>query len=200
MQHQGNPHGRRQRPDIHTLVIGGGQAGLATSYWLTRAGIDHLVLERRDRLGGGWLDRWDTFRLIAPNFTLLLPGMPHAGPDPDAFMPRDGVVDYVRRYAASFGAQRRPRHGRVSAAEDSGGVPAAPAARPAAPLAGAPSSTSTARASGPWCGPRATGWISDGWICRGWTSGDTRGTRGVSPRTLDYTRSDCPGCIRSRPR
>ncbi|MGH7581383.1 MAG: flavin-containing monooxygenase [Gemmatimonadales bacterium] len=88
-------------------MIGGGQAGLATSYWLTRAGIDHLVLERRDRLGGGWLDRWDSFHLIAPNFTLLLPGMPYAGPDPDGFMPRDGVVDYMRRYAASFGAPVR---------------------------------------------------------------------------------------------
>ena len=38
-----------QRHDVHTLVIGGGQAGLSTSHWLTRAGIDHLVLERQAR-------------------------------------------------------------------------------------------------------------------------------------------------------
>jgi putative flavoprotein involved in K+ transport len=95
------------REQIDTLVIGGGQAGLATSYWLTQAGIEHLVLERRDQLGGGWHDRWDSFCLVAPNFTLLLPGMPYDGPDPNAFMPRAGVVDYVRRYAASFGAPVR---------------------------------------------------------------------------------------------
>jgi putative flavoprotein involved in K+ transport len=82
-----------------TLVIGGGQAGLATSYWLAQAGVEHLVLERRRELGGAWHDRWDSFHLVAPNFTLALPGMPYAGDDPDAFMPRDGVIEYVRRYA-----------------------------------------------------------------------------------------------------
>jgi putative flavoprotein involved in K+ transport len=85
--------------DVHTLVIGGGQAGLSTSHWLRRAGIDHLVLERRQELGGSWHDRWDSFHLVAPNFTLLLPGMPYAGPDPDAFMARDGVIEYVKTYA-----------------------------------------------------------------------------------------------------
>jgi putative flavoprotein involved in K+ transport len=54
---------------IITLVIGGGQAGLATSYWLTKAGVDHLVVDRRDRLGRGWHDRWDDFCLVLPNFT-----------------------------------------------------------------------------------------------------------------------------------
>jgi putative flavoprotein involved in K+ transport len=39
---------------VDTLVIGGGQAGLATSYWLTNAGIEHLVVDGRDRLGGSW--------------------------------------------------------------------------------------------------------------------------------------------------
>jgi putative flavoprotein involved in K+ transport len=86
--------------EVDTLVIGGGQAGLATSYWLKQAGIEHLVLERRSELGGGWHDRWDSFHLVAPNYTLLLPGMPYAGPDPDAFMPRAGVLEYVREYAA----------------------------------------------------------------------------------------------------
>ena len=90
----GDPH------DIDTLVIGGGQAGLSTSYWLRRAGIEHVVLERRPELGGSWRDRWDSFHLVAPNFTLLLPGMPYAGPNPDAFMPRDEVIDYVTSYAA----------------------------------------------------------------------------------------------------
>jgi putative flavoprotein involved in K+ transport len=97
----------RIRESIDTLVIGAGQAGLATSYWLKRAGIEHLLLERRERLGGSWLDRWDSFCLVAPNFTLLLPGMPYTGPDPDAFMPRNGIVKYVSDYAASFAAPVR---------------------------------------------------------------------------------------------
>lgn len=93
--------GRRGlREDVHTLVIGGGQAGLATSYWLTRANIDHIVLDRRPQLGGAWHERWDSFHLVAPNFCLLLPGMPYAGPEPDAFMPRDEVIDYVTKYAS----------------------------------------------------------------------------------------------------
>jgi len=95
------------RESVDTLVIGAGQAGLATSYWLKRAGIEHLLLERRDRLGGSWPDRWDSFCLVAPNFTLRLPGMPYSGSEPEAFMPRDGVVKYVQDYAASFAAPVR---------------------------------------------------------------------------------------------
>jgi putative flavoprotein involved in K+ transport len=97
--------GARER--IDTLVIGGGQAGLATSYWLTKAGVEHLVVERQDRLGGGWHERWDSFRLVAPNFTLLLPGMPYDGPDPDGFLARDDVVKYVTEYASVVGAPMR---------------------------------------------------------------------------------------------
>ena len=94
---------------IDTLVIGAGQAGLATSYWLKRAGIEHLLVERRAQLGGSWPDRWDSFCLVAPNYTLRLPGMPYSGPEPDAFMPRDEVIKYVRDYAASVGAPVRLR-------------------------------------------------------------------------------------------
>ncbi|HWM03674.1 MAG TPA: NAD(P)/FAD-dependent oxidoreductase [Actinophytocola sp.] len=90
--------------DIDTLVIGAGQAGLATSYWLTGAGIDHLVVEARDRLGGAWPDRWDSFHLVAPNFSIQLPGKRYAGPDPDAFMPRDEIARYVADYAADIAA------------------------------------------------------------------------------------------------
>jgi putative flavoprotein involved in K+ transport len=95
------------RETVDTLVIGGGQAGLATSYWLTKSGVDHLVLERRTQFGGSWHDRWDSFTLVAPNWSLLLPGMEYAGPDPHAFMAKDGVVKYVQDYAASFDAPVR---------------------------------------------------------------------------------------------
>lgn len=97
----------RTNATVDTLVIGGGQAGLATSYWLTNAGIEHLVVDGRDRLGGSWPDRWDSFCLVAPNWTLQLPGMPYDGADPDGFMPRDEVVAYIQRYATTIGAPVR---------------------------------------------------------------------------------------------
>ena len=95
------------RETVDTLVIGAGQAGVATSYWLTKASVEHVVLERRDRLGGGWLDRWDSLCLVAPNYSILLPGKPYDGPDPDGFMPRDEVVNYLKEYVASFSAPVR---------------------------------------------------------------------------------------------
>ncbi|MBO1266627.1 flavin-containing monooxygenase [Arthrobacter cavernae] len=92
---------------MDTLVIGGGQAGLATSYWLGRAGVGHVVLERRPAMGGAFQDRWDGFFMNTPNFTLDLPGMPYDGPEPEAFMPRDAVVELFRRYVQVIGAPVR---------------------------------------------------------------------------------------------
>jgi putative flavoprotein involved in K+ transport len=89
---------------VPTIVIGAGQAGLAMSRLLTLAGRDHLVLERRATLGGGWQDRWDSFRLVTPNWTASLPGLPYDGPDPDGFMPRDEIAGRVARYAARLRA------------------------------------------------------------------------------------------------
>ena len=89
---------------METLVIGAGQAGLAMSYWLGRAGVEHRLLDRRPAAGGAWPDRWDGFCLNTPNFSLRLPGMPYAGPEPGAFMARDDVVSYLRRYAEEIAA------------------------------------------------------------------------------------------------
>ncbi len=88
---------------VETVVIGGGQAGLAMSHLLRQAGREHVVLERRSTLGGGWQDRWDAFQLVTPNWTLSLPGFPYDGADPDGFMPRDEVVERLARYAAFSG-------------------------------------------------------------------------------------------------
>ncbi|NUT72216.1 NAD(P)/FAD-dependent oxidoreductase [Pseudarthrobacter sp. C4D7] len=90
--------------DTHTLVVGAGQAGLAASYWLGRHGVEHVLLERRDALGGAWQDRWDSFYLNTPNFGLGLPGRPYTGPDPDGFISRDEVVDLFRDYARRISA------------------------------------------------------------------------------------------------
>ena len=51
---------------IDTVVVGAGQAGLIMSYHLGRAGREHVVLDRRETLGGGWQDRWDAFQLVSP--------------------------------------------------------------------------------------------------------------------------------------
>ena len=88
------------------VVIGGGQAGLATSYELTQAGVEHVVLER-GRVGEAWRNRWDSFCLVTPNWTARLPGFGYDGDDPDGFMPRDELVTYFERYAASFEAPVR---------------------------------------------------------------------------------------------
>ena len=89
---------------IDTVVIGAGHNGLAMSRLLSLGGRDHVVLERRATLGGGWQDRWDAFRLVSPNWTTSFPGQPYDGPEPDAFMPRDDIVATVRRYADTVGA------------------------------------------------------------------------------------------------
>ncbi len=84
---------------IATVVIGAGQAGLIMSWHLQRAGRDHVVLDRRETLGGGWQDRWDEFVLVGPNWTTGLPGFPYEDGDPDGFMGRDAVAARMRRYA-----------------------------------------------------------------------------------------------------
>ncbi len=88
------------------IVIGAGQAGLAVSHELRAAGVDHVVLER-SRLGQTWRGRWDSFCLVTPNWTMSLPGFAYDGDDPDGFLPRDAIVRYLERYAASFAAPVR---------------------------------------------------------------------------------------------
>ena len=80
-------------------VIGAGQAGLAVSHELTELGIEHVVLER-GRVGQAWRDRWDSFCLVTPNWSVQLPGGGYDGPEPDGFMPRDEIVGHLERYAA----------------------------------------------------------------------------------------------------
>jgi putative flavoprotein involved in K+ transport len=88
------------------VVIGAGQAGLAASYELTRADVPHVVLER-GRIGQTWRERWDSFCLVTPNWSVQLPGGGYAGDDPDGFMQRDEIVSFLDRYAAGFEAPVR---------------------------------------------------------------------------------------------
>jgi putative flavoprotein involved in K+ transport len=88
------------------VVVGAGQAGLAVSHELERVGVDHVVLER-GRVAQRWRDRWESFCLVTPNWSVRLPGAPYEGDDPDGFLPRDGVVEHLDRYAARL---RAPLH------------------------------------------------------------------------------------------
>lgn len=83
-------------------VIGGGQAGLSISWFLTRSGIAHVVFERH-RAGHVWrAERWDSFCLVTPNWQCQLPGFPYHGVDPHGFMLRHEIIAYIDAYIASF--------------------------------------------------------------------------------------------------
>ncbi len=87
---------------IPVLIIGGGQAGLSASYLLKQRGINHVILEK-NRIAHSWRsERWDTFCLVTPNHQCRLPGHPYDGDDPEGFMVKDEIVDYIERYAAKF--------------------------------------------------------------------------------------------------
>jgi putative flavoprotein involved in K+ transport len=88
--------------NIHTLVIGGGQAGLSLSYYLSQHGPEHLVLEAALQAGSAWRKRWDSFTLVTPNWQTRLPGAEYQGLEPDGFMPRDGVIAYLEHYVQHF--------------------------------------------------------------------------------------------------
>ena len=92
-------------PDV--IVIGAGQAGLSTSYYLAGHGIGHAVLER-GVLGDSWSKRrWDSFALVIPNWTIRLPGAEYRGADPDGFMNRDDFAAYLAEWADRFGCPIR---------------------------------------------------------------------------------------------
>src|SRR5258708_14751215 len=93
----------RQMPEqIETVIIGGGQAGLALSYYLTRQGRTHLVLEQ-GRVGETWRSgRRDSLTLNTPNWMTQLPGFPYQGDDPDGFLSREVLVSNLEQLPAAF--------------------------------------------------------------------------------------------------
>lgn len=86
---------------IETVVIGAGQAGLATGYHLQRRGRPFLILEGNDRVGDGWRQQWDTLRLYTPVRYDGLPAMAFPG-SPWTFPLKDEVADYLEAYATRF--------------------------------------------------------------------------------------------------
>jgi len=86
---------------IDTLVIGGGQAGLAVGYHLARAGVPFLIVDANKRTGDSWRQRWDSLRLFTPNRFNSLPGLQIPGED-WGFPTKDELADYLESYASHF--------------------------------------------------------------------------------------------------
>ncbi len=90
-----------------TVIVGGGQAGLAASYHLSRLGHSHIVLER-GRVGEAWRsERWDSLMFQFPNWAIRLPGHAYQCNDPDGFVPKAEVVRFLEHYAQVIRAPLR---------------------------------------------------------------------------------------------
>ena len=88
---------------VETVIVGGGQAGLALSYYLKQEGSQHVVLERARTAANAWRNqRWDSFTLVTPNFQVRMPGAEYQGNDPYGFMPLAEVVKYFEDYVKRF--------------------------------------------------------------------------------------------------
>ncbi len=90
-----------------TVVIGAGHAGLAVSWWLAKRSIDHVVLERGEVANSWRTERWDSLRLLTPNWQSRLPGYGYQGADPDGFRTMPQTIDFIERYAAVISAPVR---------------------------------------------------------------------------------------------
>ncbi len=89
------------------IVIGAGHSGLAMSRWLAAHSIEHMVLERGEIANSWRHERWDSLRLLTPNWQSRLPGHRYRGDDPDGFMTMPEVIQFVTDYASSIGAPVR---------------------------------------------------------------------------------------------
>ena len=87
-----------------TLIIGAGQAGLAMSRHLTELSVEHVILERGQVANSWRKERWDSLRLLTPNWESRLPGFTYTGSDPDGFRTMPETIDFLSGFATSFNA------------------------------------------------------------------------------------------------
>ena len=93
--------------NIETVVIGGGQAGLAMSYHLSQRGLEHVILERA-RVAERWrTQRWDSLMFQFPNWSIELPGCKYTGGNPDGFSTKEETLKFIEGYANEINAPIR---------------------------------------------------------------------------------------------
>ncbi len=86
---------------VETVIIGGGQAGLAMGHELIRRGREFVILDANERVGDSWRNRWDSLVLFTKARFSVLPGMPFPGPS-GAYPTKDETADYLADYAVHF--------------------------------------------------------------------------------------------------
>jgi putative flavoprotein involved in K+ transport len=94
-----------------TVVVGAGHCGLAISRCLADRSIDHVVLERGEVAHSWRTQRWDSLRLLTPNWMTRLPGYAYRGDDPDGYLAASDVVQLIAGYAKETAAPVRANVG-----------------------------------------------------------------------------------------
>jgi putative flavoprotein involved in K+ transport len=94
-------------PHHSVAIVGGGQAGLSLSHYLTERSIDHVVFEKHRAMHVWRNQRWDSFCLVTPNWQCRLPGHEYRGSDPHGFMRKDEIIDYLDGFKAAVNAPLR---------------------------------------------------------------------------------------------
>ena len=89
------------------VIVGGGQAGLSVSHGLQAEGLEHVVFEKHRAMHVWQTPRWDNFCLVTPNWQCALPGHAYRGNDPNGFMKKDEIVQYLEAFRAHVNAPLR---------------------------------------------------------------------------------------------
>ena len=98
------PRSQRGAGAVDVVIIGAGHSGLAMSHCLSAFAIEHVVLERGEVANSWRSERWDSLRLLTPNWMTRLPGYAYNDDDPDGYMDMAQVIEFVSRYAERIGA------------------------------------------------------------------------------------------------
>jgi putative flavoprotein involved in K+ transport len=93
---------QRAPESFHTVVVGGGQAGLAAGYYLAKLGVPFVLLDASRRIGDTWRSRWDSLVLFTPARFSGLPGWRFQGRRGSEFPSKDETADYIEAYAKKF--------------------------------------------------------------------------------------------------
>src|SRR6476620_6028294 len=92
---------------VPAVIVGAGHAGLAMSHRLAQRSVDHVVLERGEVANSWRTERWESLRLLTPNWQSALPRHGYEGPDPDGYRAVPELIEFLRSYARAISAPIR---------------------------------------------------------------------------------------------